>query len=88
MKIAFDAQDMKPLITAVVAEVVDRLEADQAQLGDRIGFLEAEAAALVGVEPHVLRDCRLRGEISATRVGKRIVYSRKELLRFLTVSRK
>ena len=32
-------------------------------LGDRLGYPEAEAAALLGIERHVLRDCRLRGEI-------------------------
>ena len=55
----------------------------EAGLPGRIGYTEPEAATLVGVRPHVLRDCRLRGEISARRVGRRLIYSRDELERFL-----
>jgi hypothetical protein len=48
-----------------------------------LGYTEGEAAAMIGVARHVLRDCRLRGEITARRVGKRFVYSRSTILRFL-----
>ena len=57
------------------------------KLGGRLAYTEAEAASLVGVERHVLRDARLRHEIEASRVGKRIVYTRDELLRFLHAQR-
>ena len=50
---------------------------------ERIGYPEAEAAELLGIGKHVLRDARLRGEIHATKIGKRIVYSRNELMRWL-----
>ena len=50
---------------------------------DKIAFTEPEAAAILSLRPHVLRDARLRGEISGSRVGKRILYERTELLRFL-----
>lgn len=83
MKIDFDPTDLKPLIRAAVEEVLDRLHTDEKRLADRLGYTEPEAAALIGVEPHVLRDCRLRGEIAGRLVGKRIVYSRQALLRFL-----
>jgi hypothetical protein len=37
----------------------------------------------LGVKPHVLRDCRLRGEIAARRVGSRFVYERASLIEWL-----
>jgi hypothetical protein len=49
----------------------------------RLGYSESEAAALLGIPRHSLRDCRLRGEIHATKVGKRLIYQRSELDRLL-----
>ena len=46
-------------------------------------YTEPEAGALLGIGRHVLRDCRLRGELRGRLVGKRILYERGELLRFL-----
>jgi hypothetical protein len=80
---AADIQDFKPLIRSVVATVLDELRAHEDGLSGQLGFTEPEAAAIIGVARHVLRDCRLRGEIVAKRVGKRIIYARSELLRFL-----
>lgn len=60
-----------------------RLAAPRNVSAERLAYPEAEAAMLLGVARHVLRDARLRGEIKATRIGKRIVYARDELLRFL-----
>lgn len=78
-----DVHDLKPVIHAAVVAVLEELQAKAGPLGDRLAFPEAEAAALLGVAPHVLRDCRLRGEIAGRLVGKKIVYSRDSLLRFL-----
>ena len=84
MKIeAADFTELRPMIEAVVAATVDRIRTDRDTLGDRIAFPEAEAAALLGIEAHVLRDCRLRGEIAGSRVGKKTLYERNALLRFL-----
>lgn len=79
----FDPCELHPVIQATVAEVLAQLEADEARLGDRLAYPEPEAAALLGVAPHVLRDCRRREELSATLCGKRFLYERAELLRFL-----
>lgn len=78
-----DVEGLRPLIAAAVRETLDEIQASDAKLGDRLGHTEPEAAALLGVAPHVLRDCRLRGEISARRVGARYIYSRAALLEFL-----
>ncbi len=66
--------------TAAVAKMLT--EANRLP-SDRLGFPEAEAAALLGVPRHVLRDCRLRGEICARLVGKKNIYSRESLVKFL-----
>jgi hypothetical protein len=83
MKVIFEETDMRPLVERVVAETIERIESHREQLDGRLAFPEAEAASLLGVERHVLRDARLRGELQGARVGKRIVYSRQQLLSFL-----
>ena len=83
MKLDLDESDLRPIVREVVCEVLDQLQVDRQKLGDRLGFPEVEAAALLGIAPHILRDCRLRGELEGRRVGKKIIYTRDELLRFL-----
>lgn len=84
MKLDLEPDDLRPLVTTIVAEVIAQLAAADATLGtDRIGFPEAEAASLLGIPRHVLRDRRLAGEISAKLCGKRYLYSRHELLSYL-----
>ncbi len=78
-----DLQELKPLLSAIVRETIEQAWAADAKLGDRLGYTEAEAAALLGVPKHVLRDARLRGEISARRVGAKYVYGRQSLVAFL-----
>lgn len=78
---ANDIAELRPVITAVVQAVLSELEGRQAKM-DRIAYSEAEAASLLGVARHVLRDCRLRGEIQARKVGKEFRYHRSELERF------
>jgi len=84
MKVIFEEVELRPLIEKVVAETLAKIEFDRMKLGDRIAFTEPEAAALLGVRPHVLRDARLRGEIAASKAGKRLLYTRDALLRFLS----
>ena len=66
-------------IRSVVVETIAEIQ----QNSYRIGYPEAEAAAVMGIPRHRLRDARLRGEISARKVGKGYVYSRESLVRFL-----
>jgi hypothetical protein len=81
---ASDIDDLRPVIAAVVGEVLERLNGHAGKLGDRLAFPEAEAAALCGLPKHVLRDARLRGEIRGKRCGKGVLITRAELLRYLT----
>lgn len=88
MHVSFKPADIQPLIEEVVQTTVAQLQADHATLGDRLAFPEPEAAALLGVRPHILRDARLRGELVGCRVGKKVLYEREELLRFLRQQRR
>jgi hypothetical protein len=83
LKIQFDREDLQPLVHMAVTEALDRLEADRAKLSGRLAFTEPEAAVLVGVKPHVLRDCRRCGELRGAKVGSKIVYTRVDLMKFL-----
>ena len=83
LKIEFDREDLRPLVQLAVAEALDRLEAERAKLQGRLAFTEPEAAVLLGVKPHVLRDCRRRGELQGAKVGSKIVYTRVDLSDFL-----
>ncbi len=89
MKFTVEIDDEK--LAAAIEVALDRLrrdrEAADSKLNGRMGFPEAEAASLLGVPRHVLRDARLRNEISAVRVGKKIVYAKEELLAYLTRTR-
>jgi hypothetical protein len=88
MAFVLDVEALRPLVRAIVAEAVAELEKDRATLPDRLAFSEAEAAALLGLHAHQLRDERRRGKISASEiVGKRIRYLRSDLLQYLAARR-
>lgn len=75
---------LRPLIEEVVAEVLARLETVRPTLDGRLGFSEEEAARLLSLQPHVLRDERLRGRIRASHiVGRRVRYLREDLIGYL-----
>ena len=78
-----DLTGLRPLIDTIVAAAIEQIQEQRAMLADRLAYPEPEAAALLGMESYVLRDARLRGELVGSRVGKRVLYARAELLRFL-----
>jgi Helix-turn-helix domain len=75
VQVNFEADDLRPVIEVVVEQLVDRLVPD-----DRLAVSEAEAARLLGIAPHVLRDARRRGEVTAGKIGKTYVYLRSDLV--------
>jgi hypothetical protein len=88
LSLNIDPAALRPLIAAVVQQVLEALEKERAQVGDRLAYSEPEAARLLGLHPHQLRDERLRGRIGASQiVGKRIRYSRQDLLDYLAAGR-
>jgi excisionase family DNA binding protein len=72
---------IRPVVEEVAAAIGSRIS------DDRLAYPEAEAAKLLGIAGHQLRDARLRGEITATRVGGRIGFERSELLAYLARNR-
>ncbi len=76
---------LRPLIAEIVAETVARLEtARPALAGDKLAYSEAEAARMLDLGEHVLRDERRRGRIAASSiVGRRIRYTRADLMDYL-----
>ena len=79
---------LSPLIRQIAAEIICQLETDRAKLGDKLAYSEAEAARLLGLRQHQLRDARLAGTISCSQItGRRIRYTREDLLRYLAENR-
>lgn len=88
MQVMIDPAELAPIIAATVSATLAQLEADRLAIGDRMAFPEPEAARLLSLEHHQLRDERLRGRISASIiVGKRVRYSRADLLQYLAERR-
>jgi hypothetical protein len=84
LNLQFDPDALRPLIRAVAEEVLAAVAEDHAQFNGRLAYSESEAAALLGLQAHQLRDERLRGRIRASvGPGKRILYSRDDLLEYL-----
>lgn len=79
----FDESALKPLIKSVVAEVLAEVEQLKKTSNDRLVYSEVEAASMLGLHRHQLRDIRQRGEISHTRlVGRRIGYTLSDLMAY------
>lgn len=88
MKIEVEQNDLRPLVQLVVDQTIERIEVAKAKVsGDRLAYPESEAAMLLGLATHSLRDSRLRGEVVASRIGKKVIYERSELIRLLTSRR-
>jgi hypothetical protein len=81
MKIVLEENDLRPLVETVVKEMLRWINDANSVMGERIAHTEPEAAALLGVATHVLRDRRLEEAVSASRCGRRIMYQRSDLLR-------
>ncbi|MFO0970587.1 MAG: helix-turn-helix domain-containing protein [Gemmataceae bacterium] len=89
MKIEVEPEDLRPLVAEIVAQTVKQMRDDDAKTNGRIAWSEAEAAALLGLEQHVLRDERRRGRIQASQgPGRRVLYTRKDLDDYLASRRK
>jgi Helix-turn-helix domain len=80
----FNPEAFRPLIQQCIEEAMARMEQARAMVGDRLCYSEPEAAAMLGLEPHQLRDERLRGRIKASSiVCRRIRYTREDLMEYL-----
>ncbi len=79
-----DVELLRPLIAEVVAQTMKTLEQDATRLGGKLAFTEAEAAELLSLRQHQLRDERRRGRIQCSQgPGRMLLYSREDLLAYL-----
>ena len=86
--ISFDAAELRPLVKSVVTEVLAELEQIKQFHEGRLAYWEAEAAAMLGLKQHQLRDLRLEGKISFTRIVRgRIRYTLQDLMAYLNQGR-
>lgn len=84
VQVSLEPSALTPLIAAVVEATLLRVEEARSALPEKIAFSEPEAARLLSLHPHQLRDARLRGEIEASvGPGRKILYSRADLLAYL-----
>lgn len=77
--IQVDPADLHRVLETVVREVLGMLDWPRG----RLTLTEPEAAEALGVPRHVLRDARLAGELRGRRVGRRVVYTRLDLVAYL-----
>jgi len=68
MKIEFEDSDLEPLIRRIVEETIEMVMRDDERIG-KLASTEAEAAALLSLQPWQLRDARRDGRITAS-VGR------------------
>jgi hypothetical protein len=88
LQLQFDPAALAPLVRMIVAETVAALDADRDRLAAKLAFSEAEAARLLSLHPHQLRDERLRGRIQASvGPGRKVLYSRDDLQAYLAARR-
>lgn len=77
--------DLQPLIERAVGEALARHDAAHRPDSGQLCYSEADAADLLGLETHQLRDERYRGRIKAHQVvGNRIRYLREDLILYAT----
>jgi Helix-turn-helix domain len=79
MNFIIESHEIRDLVKEVVRETLATIDWPV----HRLTLTEAEGAEALGVGRHVLRDLRLRGKIRARRIGKKIVYTRTDLLEAL-----
>jgi hypothetical protein len=72
------ADDKREIAEAVAAIVLGKLQAPCSAPAEEL-ISEPAAAAMLGVEAHVLRDARGRREILYHRVGKFVRYTREQI---------
>lgn len=75
--LTIDTEVFRPIIEQAIAATLERVGTT-----DRIGYSDSEAGELFGVESHVIRDARRRGEFKSSKVGKEWRTSRETLLKW------
>lgn len=83
-----DPDELKPLVRDIVEAALAETDQLKCLLNGKLAVTEPEAAALLGLNPWQLRDLRLAGKISHSRiVGGRIRYTLDDLTGYLRQTR-
>ena len=89
LELKLDESALRPLIRLVIAEVLAEMDELQKGRSDRVAYTEAEAASMLALNKHQLRDIRLSGKINYTTiVGRRVRYTRADLMAYLNRERR
>lgn len=76
--------DLRPLIREIVEAVFDEANEFRKLMNGKLAVTEPEAAALLGLNTWQLRDIRLAGNITHSRiVGNKVRYTLEDLLGYL-----
>lgn len=79
-----DPESLAPIIEAAIERTLARFNAANAALPEKLCYSEAEAARMLELNHHQLRDERRRGRIKASRiVGRQVRYLRDDLQDYL-----
>ena len=86
LSLAMNLDSLRPILCAFAVELAAAFEQDRRLLApdQRLAYSEEAAADLLGLKTHQLRDERLRGRITHTKiVGGSIRYEPADLLKYL-----
>jgi len=87
-RVELSVEELRPVVQAIVQEVLSQLEQRQLLVNGKLALTEAEAAELIGLNPWQLRDVRLNGKITHSRiVGNRVRYTLKDIQKYLDSGR-
>src|SRR5262245_24257847 len=88
LSFAIDPDALRALVAEVLRETLAQCDAHRAALNGKLAYSEPEAAALLSLKPHQLRDERLLGRISASKGPcRKTLYTREALLGYLAARR-
>lgn len=79
LSLQIDEESVRQLAETLVKQILEAMSWPPG----RLALTEAEAAEATGVGRHVLRDLRQAGKLSCTKVGKRYLYRRSDLMELL-----
>jgi hypothetical protein len=86
--LSISPEELQPLVRQVVEAVLAEIGRHEQRLNGKLAVPESEAAALLALNPWQLRDLRLAGKITHSRiVGGRIRYTADDLLEYLRRTR-
>ncbi len=87
LRVDLDSQAIRPLVEAVVSEVLTRMSAELLRAGQPC-YSHADTAKMLGISSYTLHELRRAGQITGSAAGRRYAYSREAIVRYLTRAEK